>query len=134
MGIKRLTLAFDSYKSPTGDYFATLQTARGRELTAMARSEGKARAQLEQEARLHIGKSLESERNAYARCVIGTNDGHVLTLAWQHETSEYYVSVCGPDRTNASATFGGLETADKAREYMRQYAADCFNGVAWENR
>lgn len=132
---KRMSLVFDLRKSVDGrEQCATLQVAHGRELFVIASSQGKARAALEKEARLHIGKSIDTESHGGARCVIGCVDGHVLVLGWSHDTGEYYVSVCGSDRTLASFTYGGMETVDKAREYMRKYASDCFQGVAWENR
>lgn len=138
MTIKRLTLAFKASEdiAVRHQHYAHLAVGDGRELSVTARSEGKARTELEREVRMHISKSLGTEMHGRYRFTIGCADGHVLTMHWCHDTQQIYVAVNGPDRAHSSSTHGGkeLERPETAREWMRHYARDCFGGIAWENR
>lgn len=87
------------------------------------------RANMLEAMRRHIA----SEHNAGMR-VIGTNDGHVLVLSWEHSGSQYVLRIAGPDRQSMSSSMSSRwKRLDDALRDVREHADQSFGGIAWQN-
>ena len=94
-------------------------------------SEAKIKAAIKADAQALLKEASDARAN-YRKKVIGTNEGTILLILWEH--GEYFIRTAGPGRPYCNGgSKGDPRGFDATVEYARKWAVGCFNGIAWES-
>lgn len=117
-----------------GNYFAAIRPQNPlAHIVESGRTPAKARAALRAAIMGALERDALNQRNGSMR-VIACNNGHVIIVRFNPQTSQFEYRIASHDRLGMCSTFGdGMNKFQTALEAARKHATDSFGGIAWEN-